>query len=123
MVASDESKLYVYENTTLLWSCDLLHQAIAISRCFLKNLPGGLVTLSTNGVVSVCYLGTEPDLNGNAASMMNEAINPEEVQTQLKTVEDSLHKIMNGKEGIVYRLTHDCDIFFLNTPFVSYAKV
>lgn len=99
MVASEDSKLYIYEGTTLLWSCDLLHQAISISRCFLKYLPGGLATLSASGVVSVSYLGTEPDLNANAPSMVNDAADPEQVQTELEAVEEALQKVLAGKEG------------------------
>lgn len=91
--------MFIYEGTTLLWSCDLLHDAISISRCFLKYLPGGIVTLSSNGVVSVCYLGTEPDLNANAAPMMNDTLDLEQVQMELETVEESLEKILEGREG------------------------
>lgn len=102
MVASEDSKLYIYESTTLLWSCNLLHQAIAISRCFLKYLPGGLATLSASGVICVSYLGTEPDLNANAPSMVNDITDPEQVQTELETVEDMLQKVMEGNEGVLY---------------------
>ncbi|KAM3963566.1 Bardet-Biedl syndrome 9 [Aphomia sociella] len=98
MVASDDAKLYVYENTSLLWSCDLLHPAISISRCFLKSLPGGLVTLSSAGVVTVCYLGTEPDLNSNAGSIINEVVDPEQIQSELETVEDALQAIIENKD-------------------------
>lgn len=98
-VASEDSKMFIYEGTTLLWSCDLLHNAIAISRCFLKYLPGGIVTLSPTGVVSVSYLGTLPDLNANAAPMANDTLDLEQVQTELETVEESLQKILEGREG------------------------
>lgn len=98
MVTSEDSKLYIYEGTTLLWSCSLLSPAIAISRCFLKSLPGGLVTLSVNGIVNVGYLGTEPDLNSTAPPM-NEVTDPEQVQKELETVEDSLRKMLNNNEG------------------------
>ncbi|CAH1646180.1 unnamed protein product [Spodoptera littoralis] len=100
MVTSEDSKLYIYEGTTLLWSCSLLSPAIAISRCFLKSLPGGLVTLSVNGIVNVGYLGTEPDLNSTAPPMMNEVADPEQVQKELETVEDSLRKILNNNEDV-----------------------
>ncbi|XP_059054386.1 uncharacterized protein LOC131848511 isoform X4 [Achroia grisella] len=98
MVASDDAKLYVYENTSLLWSCDLLDVPISISRCFLKTLPGGIVTLSNTGVVTVCYLGTEPDLNSNAAPMINEEGDPEQIQSELETVEEALQAIVENKE-------------------------
>lgn len=99
MVASNDSKLYVYESTTLLWCCDLLDTAIAIGRCFLKSLPGGLVTLSAKGIVTVSYLGTEPDLNANAAPAINEVIDPEEIQAELETVEEELQVILGNKGG------------------------
>ncbi|XP_021183522.3 protein PTHB1 [Helicoverpa armigera] len=100
MVTSDDSKLYVYEGTTLLWSCSLLHPAISISRCFLKSLSGGLVTLSANGIVNVGYLGTEPDLNSNAPPMINDISDPEDVQKELEVVEESLRKILNNNEDV-----------------------
>ncbi|XP_028030455.1 protein PTHB1 [Bombyx mandarina] len=97
MVASDDCKLYVYENTTLLWSCDLLHPVISIARCFLKNLPGGIVSLSNTGIVNVGYLGTEPDLNGNARAMINESIDPEQIQAELDEVESAFQKLLDDK--------------------------
>ncbi|XP_072943968.1 protein PTHB1 isoform X2 [Epargyreus clarus] len=97
MVASDDSKLFVYEGTTLLWSCDLLDRAIAVSRCFVNSLPGGLVTLSTKGIINVCYLGTEPDLNSNAAPI-NDAMDPRQVQAELEAVEESLQNVLDSKE-------------------------
>ncbi|KAI5636293.1 protein PTHB1 [Phthorimaea operculella] len=100
MVASEDSKLNIYESTTLLWSCDLLQTAISISRCFLKSLPGGVVTLSANSVVTVCYLGTEPDLNSNAGPMITDTTELEQVQKELEDVEESLTKLLDGDEGI-----------------------
>ncbi|XP_053625043.1 protein PTHB1 [Plodia interpunctella] len=97
MVSSEDSKLFVYEGTTLLWSCDLLHKAIAISRCFLRYLPGGLITLSADGVVTVNIMGTEPDLNVNAGSMMNEVIDPDVIQAELDDVEEQLERILGNK--------------------------
>ncbi|XP_052737741.1 protein PTHB1 isoform X2 [Bicyclus anynana] len=105
MVTSEDAKLYVYEATTLLWSCDLAHKAISLSRCFLSSLPGGLLTLSNNGIVNVSYLGTEPDLNPNAIPI-NEAFDPKQVQDDLEKVEESLQKIMDAKEGLD---EHDMD--------------
>ncbi|XP_073944203.1 Bardet-Biedl syndrome 9 isoform X3 [Choristoneura fumiferana] len=100
MVVSEDSKLFVYENTSLLWCCDLPHFAISVSRCFLKSLPGGVVTLSNNGVVQVSYLGTEPDLNANAGSMINDTTDPEAVHAELAEVEETLQKILENKEEI-----------------------
>lgn len=100
MVTSDDSKLFIYEGTTLLWSCSLLSPAICISRCFLKSLPGGLVTLSSNGIVNVGYIGTEPDLNSNAPTMINDVTDPEQVQAELEVAEDSLRNILNNNDGM-----------------------
>lgn len=99
MVASEDSKLFVYEGTTLLWSCDLLSPAISISRCFLKSLPGGLVTLSAGGTVNVGYIGTEPDLNGNVTHMGNETIDLQQIQAEMEQVEESLQNILENKDG------------------------
>ncbi|KAG7307170.1 hypothetical protein JYU34_007321 [Plutella xylostella] len=100
MVASDDSKLYVYEGTTVLWSCDLLGTPIWISRCFLKALSGGVVTLSPRGVVTISYLGTEPDLNPGATPAVNDVTDPEVVQAELEEVEDALQRIMKDTEDV-----------------------
>ncbi|XP_045491843.1 protein PTHB1 [Colias croceus] len=95
MVASEDSKLYIYEETTLLWSCDLMHKTISLSRCFIKNLSGGLVTLSRNGIVHVSYLGTEPDLNSTVPPM-NMTIESEDIQSDLQDIEEELDKILEN---------------------------
>ncbi|OWR45224.1 parathyroid hormone-responsive B1 [Danaus plexippus plexippus] len=99
MVTSENSKLNIYEDTKLLWSCDLNHKAISISRCFLNSLSGGIVTLLEDGTVIVSYLGTEPDLNSNA-SPITETMDPGEVQLQIDEVEKSLQKVLDAKEEI-----------------------
>lgn len=106
MVSSEDSKLYIYENTALLWSCDLLSPAICLNRCHLKQLPGGLVTLSIDGTINVCYLGTEPDLNNHAPPAINEIYDPEQVQAELIIIENSLQKILrnNGKSSSLSKL-------------------
>lgn len=104
MVASEDSKLYIYEDTTLLWSCDLVCTPMAISRCFLKGLPGGVVTLSTEGIVSVGYIGTEPDLSGFGQATLNESTSPEAVQSELEAVKETLEKVMDNKEGALFSL-------------------
>ncbi|CAB3234515.1 unnamed protein product [Arctia plantaginis] len=103
MVTSDDSKLFIYEGTTLIWSCSLLTSAISISRCFLKSLPGGLVTLSSKGIVSVGYIGTEPDLNLNTPPIVNEVSDPEQVQDELEVVEESLRIILNSEDAVNQR--------------------
>ncbi|KAJ0180414.1 hypothetical protein K1T71_003818 [Dendrolimus kikuchii] len=97
MVASDDSKLFIYEGTILLWSCDLISSAISISRCFLKYLSGGIVTLSSKGIVNVCYLGTEPDLNRHAPTMISEPMDPTEIQDELEKVEAMLQKVLENR--------------------------
>ncbi|XP_047528167.1 protein PTHB1 [Vanessa atalanta] len=97
MVASDDSKLNIYEGTSLLWSCDLTHRPISIARCYLNALPGGIVTLSTNGIINVGFLGTEPDLNANGKPM-NDFVDPDQIQDELDDVENSLQKVMNARK-------------------------
>ncbi|XP_038215307.1 protein PTHB1 [Zerene cesonia] len=98
MVASEDSKLYIYEGTTLLWSCDLMHKTISLSRCFIKNLSGGLVTLSRNGIVHVSYLGTEPDLNSTVAPM-NMPAESEDIQAELQDIEEELDKMLENGDS------------------------
>ncbi|XP_050344996.1 protein PTHB1 [Nymphalis io] len=97
MVASEDSKLYIYEGTSLLWSCDLTHRPISIARCYLNALPGGIVTLSTKGIIHVSFLGTEPDLNANGKPM-NDMVDPDQIQDELDSVENSLQKVMDARK-------------------------
>lgn len=99
MVASEDSKLYIYENTSLLWSCELLQTPVVIARCFLKGLPGGLVSLSTNGVATVSYVGTEPDLNNFSQAILNESTDDEMVQLELEEADKTLQKIIDNNPG------------------------
>ncbi|CAK1552174.1 unnamed protein product [Leptosia nina] len=101
MVVSEDSKLHVYEDTMLLWSCDLLHKTISISRCFIKNLSGGLVTLSNKGIVSVSYLGTEPDLNSTIVPI-NADPGPRDIEEELKIVEEALDKFVEKADDSLH---------------------
>jgi Bardet-Biedl syndrome 9 protein len=62
MVVSDTSTLYIYEQNTLLWSCQLTFMPAMVTRGFFPSLPGSLVFLTDYGEVKCCYLGTEPEL-------------------------------------------------------------
>lgn len=57
------------------------------------------MSLSDKGIVTVGYLGTEPDLNANVAPAMNDAVDPEQVQAELETVEEDLQAILESKGG------------------------
>ncbi|CAG5012414.1 unnamed protein product [Parnassius apollo] len=105
MVVSDDSRLFVYEGTTLLWACDLMTKTLSISRCFLNSLPGGIVSLAPNGVLTVSYLGTEPDLNPTV-NLMNEPVDPEQIQAELETIEESLKQIAADDKGVAAEFTH-----------------
>lgn len=97
MVGSEDSKLFIYEGTTLLWSCDLLHVPINLSRCYLKGLPGGIVTLSNSGLVTVSYLGTLPDLHPVGYTIANDNVSVEETRVKLEAVESELQMILDRK--------------------------
>lgn len=57
------------------------------------------MTLAANGIVHVCYVGTEPDLNPGATSMVNDTADPESVQAELEDVERTLQKITHNRDG------------------------
>lgn len=88
-------------------------------------MPGGLVTLSTDGIVNVGFLGTEPDLNPNA-SPINDTFDPEQVQAELEAVEESLQSIMNakgGKEIVMLNLNKNGDAFILQPNFFRITNI
>ncbi|CAK1582085.1 unnamed protein product [Parnassius mnemosyne] len=105
MVVSDDSRLFVYEGTTLLWACDLMTKTLSISRCFLNSLPGGIVSLGPNGVLTVNYLGTEPDLNPNV-NLTNEPVDPEQIHVELESIEESLKQITADDKGVTVDITN-----------------
>lgn len=86
MVISETSTLLIYEQATLLWSCQLTFMPVWISRGFFTNLPGSLVMLTDYGEVKCCYLGTEPELF-TAPPLPNNEVNFDEAQVELEKLQ------------------------------------
>lgn len=50
----------IYEGTNLLWAAQHENSQVAIKRGNFEDLPGGIVTLTANGLLQIGYLGSEP---------------------------------------------------------------
>ncbi|XP_001659313.2 protein PTHB1 [Aedes aegypti] len=61
-IVSESGSLLLYEDSQIIWSAELPEIPVAISRANVSGLPGALVTMDNNGVLSVGYLGSEPHL-------------------------------------------------------------
>ncbi|XP_055920507.1 protein PTHB1 isoform X2 [Eupeodes corollae] len=58
-IISENSKLFIYQGPNLAWAAQLEDTPVALQRSNLNNLPGGIVTLGSNGLLKVSYLGSE----------------------------------------------------------------
>lgn len=61
-VISDSGSILIYNFADLVWAAQLPDVPVAIVRSNLNCLAGAIVTLSQKGVISVSYLGAEPQL-------------------------------------------------------------
>ncbi|KAJ8675661.1 hypothetical protein QAD02_011447 [Eretmocerus hayati] len=63
LVVADTNTLMIYEGTTLRWSAQLPFTPVTVSRINLQNVDAPMVViLSEDGLLEICYLGTEPSL-------------------------------------------------------------
>lgn len=91
MVASETNTLLIYEKTTLKWSAVLIFLPICIERIFLNAIRGAICLLTEEGVLQLCYLGTEPNLF-TAPPIINKQLDFEQAEIELTT----LNKIMKN---------------------------
>uniref|UniRef100_A0A182RDK8 Protein PTHB1 n=1 Tax=Anopheles funestus TaxID=62324 RepID=A0A182RDK8_ANOFN len=61
-VVSESGSLLLYESDQIIWSAQLGDIPVAISRANVTGLPGALVTLGPTGLLTIGYLGSEPQL-------------------------------------------------------------
>lgn len=62
MVVSENSTLFIYQNTLLKWSAKLQLLPVCVKRVFLQGIQGSIVLLSEEGQLDCSYLGTNPIL-------------------------------------------------------------
>ncbi|XP_064466327.1 protein PTHB1-like [Ornithodoros turicata] len=62
LVATQSSSLLIYQDTTLKWAARLDYTPVALARANVRGIKGMIVALSEGGMLSCCYLGTEPSL-------------------------------------------------------------
>lgn len=82
LVVSETNTLLIYENTTLKWSARLSILPVALDRIFLKEVAGALCLLSEEGIVQLCYLGSEPSLF-SAPPLINKELDFEKADIEL----------------------------------------
>lgn len=61
-IVSESGSLLIYEETKLIWAAQFTDVPVAIQRSNLDGLPGAIVTLGPTGIVTVGFLGTDPNL-------------------------------------------------------------
>lgn len=61
-VATEMGSLLIYEESKLIWSAQLPQVPVAVTRGTFTDLSGGIVTLSSTGVLTVGFLGSEPQI-------------------------------------------------------------
>lgn len=110
MIISDTSTILIYEETTLLWSCQLTFMPLCISRGFFMNLAGSIVMFTDYGEVKCCYLGTEPELF-TAPSMPSSEVDFDEAQKELEKLQTYINS-QSDTSGNIHFLFVEFIIFF-----------
>ncbi|XP_059615295.1 protein PTHB1 [Phlebotomus argentipes] len=61
-IATEMGSFLIYEESKLIWSAQLPEVPVAVTRGTFTDLSGGIVTLSDTGVLTVGFLGSEPQI-------------------------------------------------------------
>lgn len=97
LIVSETRSILIYERATLKWSAVLGTLPICIERIFLKTIRGALCLLTEDGLLQLCYLGTEPTLF-TAPPIINRPLDFEKSEEELKTLSMMLKRsCSNGK--------------------------
>ncbi|CAD7078650.1 unnamed protein product [Hermetia illucens] len=91
VVISDGAMLFIYENTTLIWTAQLENKPIAIIRSNVYGLAGGLVMLDSKGLLTIDFLGSEPFAFG-VQTIKYESVYLENIQEELGALENEIKK-------------------------------
>lgn len=91
VVISDRAMLFIYENTTLIWTAQLENKPIAIIRSNVYGLAGGLVMLDSKGLLTIDFLGSEPFAFG-VQTIKYESVYLENIQEELGALENEIKK-------------------------------
>ncbi|XP_054706858.1 protein PTHB1-like [Uloborus diversus] len=62
LIVTSNQTLLIYHETQLKWAAQLTFSPMSISRGFFADVKGIITLLSEEGLLSCCYLGTEPSL-------------------------------------------------------------
>jgi len=94
-IVSNESRLYIYENSNIIWAAQSPFPApIAIRRSNLNGLPGAIITLEQTGALHISYLGSDafvfkvPPLNTSEITLG-------QAQKELQQIEDEIKEAVD----------------------------
>lgn len=88
-IATDMGSLLIYEESKLIWSAQLPQIPVALSRGTFTDLSGGIVTLSDTGVLTVGFLGSEPQIFKVPALNLKQ-LTVEKAQKELEDLESEI---------------------------------
>uniref|UniRef100_A0A1B0DQ92 PTHB1 N-terminal domain-containing protein n=1 Tax=Phlebotomus papatasi TaxID=29031 RepID=A0A1B0DQ92_PHLPP len=85
-IATEMGSLLIYEESKLIWSAQLPQIPVALSRGTFTDLSGGIVTLSDTGILTVGFLGSEPQIF-KVPSLNLKQLTVEKAQKELEDLE------------------------------------
>lgn len=108
-IASESGSLLIYDSMNLVWAAQLSKIPVAIQRVILKDLPGGIATLTEEGYLSVGYLGSDPQMFKVPPLKLQE-LDYHKTQTEIEELEKEIKKNVDITDLSLINATAERDI-------------
>lgn len=109
-IVSESGSLLIYESMNVVWAAQLTNIPVAIQRANLQDLPGGVVTLSEDGFLSIGYFGSDPQMFQVPPLKIKE-LDYEKNQRELEELEDQIRKSVDITDTALENASIERDCF------------
>ena len=106
LIATHAKVLFVHEDVKVKWAAQLEHVPVQIAVAKINDLNGCIVTLSEDGKLKCCYLGTEPAfLNPTIKEDMNKTFNYESAEKEYRMLQSQIKNAIMNTGSVVSTLS------------------
>ena len=118
LVATHSKILFVHEDVKVKWAAQLENTPVQMAVAKINNMNGIIVTLSEDGKLRCCYLGTEPAfLNPIIKEDLNKPFNFESAENEYRVLQAQIkHHIMNTGSVITSNVSKTGLIMTVDVP-------